>query len=149
MANQLNQWIEFAIEEEEKAYDLYLKLSQKVLDKGAKEMLLDMANMEKGHASKLRNYMAGEEAVLDVAAVSNLKMAEYMVDKPLEANAGVQDVLLFSIQAEKKAGRLYSDMASAVTNPSYKEFFIKMAEEEGRHKNSLETAYDDNIFKEN
>jgi rubrerythrin len=105
--------------------------------------------MEKGHAEKLRNFKSGKQEALSSDSVSNLKMAEYMVDKPLAENAGVQDVLLFAIQAEKKAARLYSDLATAVKDGAVKDFFVKMAEEEGRHKNSLETAYDDNIFKEN
>ncbi|MBL8028025.1 MAG: ferritin family protein [Fibrobacteres bacterium] len=149
MNNQLNQWVEFAIGEEEKAFTLYAGLAVKVTDKGAKEMLMDMANMEKGHAAKLRSFKAGESSALSSASAANLKMGEYMVEKPLSENATVQDVLLFAIQAEKKAVRLYNDMSSAVTDPSQKDFFVKMAEEEARHKNSLETAYDDNIFKEN
>ncbi len=149
MDNKLEKWFEFAINEENNAVKLYEQLASKVTDKGARVMLLDMAAMERGHAEKLKGIRFSLINCTDDKKIANLKMAEYMVEKPLAENSTVQDVILYAIQAEKRAVNLYNDMAAAVSDAEQKRFLIEMACEEERHKGSLEAGYDDIIFKEN
>ena len=145
----LGKLIDFAIAEEKKAADLYLGLMKKVKDKGSKTMLREMAEMEQAHERKLKAFKAGKEGAPMAGNVPNLKMAEYMIENTLSAESGIQDVVLFAIQCEKKAWQLYSDIAKVYEDAEKKSFMTALASEELRHKNGLEKAYDDEIFKEN
>jgi rubrerythrin len=145
----LDRLIDFAIAEEKQAGDLYLDLAKKVRDKGARTMLLDMAGMEKAHKKKLMDFKSGRMQEPASEKVQDLKLAEYMVEKKLNEESGIQDVILFAIQCEKKAHQLYSDISKNYGSGEEMEFLATLAGEELKHKNGLEKAYDDNIFREN
>jgi rubrerythrin len=150
MANKiLERLIDFAIAEERKSAALYLEVLRRIKDKGTRAMLKDMAEMEKAHGQKLEEFKAGKGPGPVPEKVPNLQLAEYMVENKLTDNALVQDVILFAIQCEKKAHQMYSDIAKIYREGPKKEFMDALASEELKHKNSLERAYDDNIFQEN
>lgn len=147
--HSLQELIDFAIQEEIKADKLYTGLAARITDKGTCVMLKDMAAMEKGHAEKLKAFKSNKSAQPDLARPQNLMLAEYMVDKALTDDSGIQEVMLFAIQCEKKAAQMYSDLAAVCNDASARAFLAGMAAEELRHKNSLEKSYDDNVFQEN
>lgn len=148
-SKHLERLIDFAIAEEKRSAELYAGLAEKIKDKGARTMLQDMAAMENGHARKLADFKSGHEMGINAGKVANLKLAEYMVEKPLSEDSGIQEVILFAIQAELKAWQTYSSMSQFYEEPHKRDFLAALAAEELKHKNALEKAYDDNIFKEN
>ena len=77
---KFNELIDFAIEEERKAYDLYSKTAEKVEGKSASEMLKSMANMEKGHEAKLKAFKENRIEKWESEKVRDLKIGDYLVD---------------------------------------------------------------------
>ncbi|MFH0919570.1 MAG: ferritin family protein [Fibrobacterota bacterium] len=147
--HDLSKLIDFAIQEEENARALYLRLGAKVQDKGARTLLNEMAAMEEGHAKKLANFRAVKKHALLGDTAPDLMIAEYTVAKPLTEKSGVQDVILFAIQCEASANKMYTDLASLSVEPAVKSLFQGLAADELSHKKSLEQAYDENILREN
>ena len=146
---KLNEIIDFAIEEERKAFELYSKTAEKVDDKGASEMLKSMADMEKGHEQKLKTFKEGKVEKFEAEKVQDLKIGDYLVDVEINENTSVQDVLIFAIKSEKKSYDLYTDLSKVYVDQDKKEFLLTLADDELKHKNDLEKYYDDNINREN
>lgn len=148
--NTLNGLVDFAMQEERQANALYLRAAGMIADKGAQILLREMAAMEKGHEKKLLDFKEGGLPVLKSGGkVRDLKIGDYLVDIKLRQNSTIQEVLIFAIKGEMKSQSLYSDMASVMSDPARQEFMKALAEEELKHKNDLETLYDDIINKEN
>ncbi len=141
--------IDFAIEEEIKAYKLYEETAQKVNDNRLTPLLKDVASMERGHEAKLRAFKAGKPVKVGSEKIQDLKIGDYLVDVELNENSSIQDIMIFAIKAEMKAYELYINLEKLYAEQEEKALFIQLANEELQHKNSLEKAYDDEIYKEN
>jgi rubrerythrin len=66
-----------------------------------------------------------------------------------EANMSYQDILILAMKREEQSMRLYTDMGEKVEDAQLKSLFRKLAGEEAKHKNKLETEYDENVLREN
>jgi rubrerythrin len=53
------------------------------------------------------------------------------------------------MKKEKKAFRLYNDLASTCGDPKLEELFLSLAQEEAKHKLRFEVEYDDYVMSEN
>ena len=71
--------IDYAIEEEKKAAELYEETAQKVKDPGLAALLNDMAIMEKGHEAKLNSFKQGNIEDLGGDPPQDLKIGDYLV----------------------------------------------------------------------
>ena len=60
-----------------------------------------------------------------------------------------QDALTLAMKKEKAAFRMYTVLADKATDPVVKTLFLKLAQEESKHKLRFEIEYDDYILKEN
>jgi rubrerythrin len=147
--SSLESIVDFAIEEEHGAEELYSKTAKKIKSPQLAGLLTDMANMEKGHAAKLEAFKKGKIAEIGNIAVQDLKIGDYLVDVEVDENSSIQDIMIFSIKKEQSAHNLYTNMSKMVFEPAEKELFQHLAQEELKHKNDLEKVYDDEIYKEN
>ncbi|MFC1584302.1 ferritin family protein [Fibrobacterota bacterium] len=141
--------IDFAIEEEVKAYTLYEETAGKTDDNSLKSLLTDMADMERGHEARLKAFKKGKIESIGSVQVEDLKIGDYLVDVEINENSSVQDILLFAIKAEMKAHELYTQLERLYAEPEERALFQKLANEELQHKNDLEKVYDDYVYKEN
>jgi len=144
-----NEAIEFAIEEERKAAELYEKTAENAGNSEIVPILQDMAKMERGHEKKLKAFKEGKLKNIGKTVVQDLKIGDYMVDVELTDSSSIQDVLIFSIKSEAKANELYTFLANALSDPAEKEIFLQLANEESKHKFDLEKVYDDKMYSEN
>jgi rubrerythrin len=60
-----------------------------------------------------------------------------------------QDILILAMKREEQATRLYADMSKKVDDPQLQNLLLTLAREEAKHKNKLETEYDENVLREN
>ena len=141
--------MQFAIEKEEEAADLYADLASKSDKSGVKEMFSDLARQEEGHKAKLQgmdlNCLPGKGQ----AEVPDLKISDYLADVEVTAESSYQDILIFSMKREESAVALYARLAGDARDESGKALFQSLAEEEKKHKLRLESEYDENVLKEN
>ncbi|OGS34678.1 MAG: hypothetical protein A2293_02825 [Elusimicrobia bacterium RIFOXYB2_FULL_49_7] len=146
----IQELIDFAISEEQQAVELYTAMAGRMSDKGAAQMLLDMADMERGHEKRLRDFNAGQLSTLNsTPQTRDLKIGDYLMTVKLRSSSTVQEALIFAIKAEMKSCALYTDLARIFQEPEKQAFMKKLADEELKHKNDLEILYDDFINREN
>lgn len=144
--------IQRAIQVEEDAYRFYTTVSEMVELPHVKDMLNELASEEVKHKEKLEELLAGDTGQIIAAQqsqkIQDLKLADYLVAPPLDADATIQDVLLIAMQREKNAHEFYNLMAGLATSEAIKDLFQFLSQEELGHKNKVEILYEDIIYKE-
>ena len=145
----IDEILDFAIQNEQNAVDLYTELAGKTKSAAMKAEFEAFAGEERGHKKKLQNVKSGRQILDAEAKVQDLKISDYTVDVELGENPDYQTVLLFAMKQEKAAFKLYTDLAGIATDASVKELLLGLAQEEAKHKLRFEIEYDDNVLTEN
>ncbi|NQT97175.1 MAG: ferritin family protein [Candidatus Marinimicrobia bacterium] len=148
-ADSYENIIDFAIEQEQKAAELYEKTAKKAKGSGIFSILIDMAKMERGHEEKLKAFKAGKDQNIGAEEVEDIKIGDYLVDIEITDSSSIQDVLIFSIKSEMKAYELYTRLCELYIEPKEQELFSNLAREELKHKSDLQKLYDDQIYQDN
>src|SRR5512136_358407 len=140
-----------AIEEERESSALYTTLAKAVKNAAVRARLQELADMERGHKTRLEEVKAGNVrwAIRRSKAepVSDLRLTDHLEAKPLDANADYQDVLLSAARREKAAHDFYVAMGEMVDDQLVKSIFEMLASEELRHKYEIEKTYEEVIYK--
>ena len=144
--------LDFAIQKEVEAHDFYLEWSGRMEKASMKKKLQDFANEELKHKEKLSAIKANKlqmQALNPEKKVIDLKIGDYLVDVDPSANLDYQGALILAMKEEKKAFKLYDDLAEMTQNKNIRALFLGLAQEEAKHKLRLETEYDEYILTEN
>ncbi len=142
--------LNFAIEREQEAVDFYVGLAARTENLSLKKTLTAFAGVEQGHKEKLLAAKDAELATGELGGdVQDMKIADYLVDVEPGPDMSFQDALVVAMKREKAAMDLYTDLAGRVTDSGLKALFVKLAREEGAHKHSFETAYEDHYMSDN
>jgi len=145
----INEILDFAINNEQQAADFYDKLSTESNESQIKETFASFAKEEKGHKARLEKiknegvYEAKEEEILD------MKISDYLVSVTTSDKMTYQEALILAMKREKAAFRLYKKLASIAPTEDLKVIFNNLANDEAKHKMNFELEYDDVIYKEN
>lgn len=143
--SSINDIIDFAIEKEIEAAEFYSEASKNVKLRGAQKVLEDFAAEERKHEKTLRELKENKEKLSEYKyeKVQDLKRSDFLVDMQYRPDMDYVDLMRLAMKREEKASKLYNDLAGATDKEEYQTFFKAMAQEELKHKNSLETLYDD------
>ena len=76
-------------------------------------------------------------------------MADYLVDVEFDPDMDYASAIVLAMKREKKAYKLYSDLARAVEREDLRQAFLLLAREEASHKLHFETEYDEHVMQEN
>ena len=60
-----------------------------------------------------------------------------------------QSALVLAMKREKAAFRLYTALAAKVDDEALRELFLRLAQEEAKHKLHFEIEYDEHVLTEN
>ncbi|MBC8447716.1 MAG: ferritin family protein [Chloroflexi bacterium] len=149
----LEEILRQAIRFEEESYALYSNAIQITTIADARVMLQDLASQELGHKKRLQRLQ--EKGVAELAPVvktteaQDLKLAEYLqVPSELDQGADLQDVLLVAMQREKSTREFYLKLGQLTEEGPAKNLFDLLAEEELRHKNWVESLYEQLVYQE-
>jgi rubrerythrin len=143
--SSLEEIWDFAIGREIEARDFYKELAQWAERPDVAKAFKDLADDELQHKFKLESLRAGKVDIR-LEEVGNLGIADGMEAAEPKANLTYVEVLVLAMQREKRAFRLYTDLASASQDPQTKNIFRKLAQEEAEHKLRLELEYDLTTF---
>lgn len=148
--NTIDDILNFAINEEQKASDLYKSLASTSRNRVIREVFEQFSREELGHKKKLEAVKSGSSVTVSKVKVVDMKIGDYLVevDKSRD-DLSYQESLIIAMKEEKAAFRLYSDLAGRTDDPALKDTFLMLAQEEARHKLRFEIEYDDYILKEN
>ena len=138
--------LDYAIANEEKAAKLYYELAESVERPGMKEAFLHFAKEEEGHKARLLMIKQGEIPAVIEEKVANLGITETMDEPATAPNMTYQEALLFAMKAEKAAFVLYTKLAEATSDAGLQRVFRGLAQEEAKHKLRFEIEYDDHVL---
>ena len=147
-----NEVIDFAVDREKDAVAFYTDLQDMAKFAAQKEMLAELADMERGHIMMLETLRAkGPQEVETEQAktVPNLKISEYLVEAPPTANMTYQDILVTAMKREEKSYALYTKMAQLLEGQPSSYVLMRIAQEEAGHKLRFEKLYDEEVLKDN
>jgi rubrerythrin len=148
-SNTVDKILDFAIEKEQEAADLYTDLAGRMDRPAMKQVFLGFAGEEQGHKARLIEIKHGKLLVSAERKVADLKIGDHLMAVDLKKDMTYQEALIFAMKAEKVSFKLYSDLAAASDNPGVRSIFVSLANEEARHKLRFELEYDEVILKEN
>ena len=142
-----------AIRFEEDAYAFYSGAIDMVERAHIRAALEDLAQEEAKHKEQLQALLAGDTtriiSVRNKGQIEDLKLAEYLVPRPLDPKAGLQDVLIVAMHREKSSYDFYSTMAEIAEEEASRSLFGFLAQEESVHKNKVESLYDEVVYQDN
>jgi rubrerythrin len=147
--NPVDAILDFAIEREDESYKFYTDLSHLVEKPEMREVFERFAKEEKGHKEKLLGIKRGKLLLPSAKKVTDLKIAEYVVDAQMSPDMDYQQALIVAMKKEKASFRLYTNLAATVDDANLSEVFQALAQEEAKHKLRFEIEYDDNILSDN
>ena len=141
--------LEYAISLEQRSVILYTDLAATAGNSALRKVFLEYAEEEMGHRKKLEDVLEGERQLDATAQVADMKISDYAVSVELSESPSYQDILLFAMQQEKQAFRLYTDLSERVSEPEYKTLFLALAREEAKHRLRFEIEYDEHVLTDN
>ncbi len=141
--------LDFAIQKEREAVDGYTMAAEMVKRSNVREMLLAMAKQEEGHRIKLTNIDRAKVERAHIAKVPDLRIADYTDTVEVTPSMDYQDLLAVAMKREEKAHNLYTTLASHTEEPELRKLFEFLAQEEAKHKLSLEREYDEHVLTDN
>ena len=147
--NNLEDILDFAIDNEIAAADFYTDLAEKVKNRHSQVLFRDFAKEEKRHQKILENIKVGGRLKPANEEIPDLKIGDYLVEVDSDKDLNYQDALILAMKREKAAFKLYTDLANSSGSAEIKELFASLAQEEAKHKLSFETEYDQYVLGEN
>ncbi len=149
---EIEEIIRKAIRFEEEAYDFYTGASGMVELPHVRDVLSELAGEEVKHKERLEKLLEGDvEKIVATAQghkIEDLKLADYLVSRPLDERATFQDVLIVAMQREKSSYDFYNLMGGMAESEEARELFRFLAREELGHKHKVEVLYDEIVYQE-
>ncbi|MCU0638877.1 MAG: ferritin family protein [Candidatus Krumholzibacteria bacterium] len=140
---------DFAIEKEKEAYDFYRKWAKKIEKPALREVFEEFAEQEAGHIKLFHDLKSGHTKEKPDRKVVDLHLADYLVEVIPSPDMDYREAVRVAIQREKAAVQLYSEFAKATGSPKIAATLEIILQEELKHKNRLETLFDDAFNREN
>ena len=145
----LKDLIAAAAAKEAAAHDLYAETAAAAEDPAVKALLTELAGDEARHREMLEGLDVGRLAAFAPQAPRDMKLAEYMDEKPLSPQAGLQEAMVYATHREQEARDFYAGMAASVGEPAAAALFGKLAAMEAGHKARLEQLYEEMFLRDN
>ncbi|UCE09912.1 MAG: ferritin family protein [Candidatus Thorarchaeota archaeon] len=141
--------ISLAIKREDEAYEFYTKAAENAEQVSSKKLLIELARQEEGHKKKLQSALG--EGLCDtftcetIEELEEMDLSQYLTDVPLKPSSSSQDILIVAIKREEGAFEFYKALSELTGDPSHRAVFETLAGEEKKHKELLESIYDERI----
>ena len=133
-----------ALKDEKEAF--YRQLSQQCSNKGVQRLFRMLADEEEGHKKVIENMAQKIPAKLADSQVLRDAKAAFsdMFNDPTETLCGPGQIELYrkAVEYEKKAEKFYLEKEKQVQEDHQKDIFRRIAEEEVKHRQVLESVLD-------
>ncbi|MFC1641959.1 ferritin family protein [Myxococcota bacterium] len=141
--NSFRELLDFAIDQEQQAFEFYTELADRMAGPHMRAALLEFAEQERGHKAKLEAVRSSGSVSFPTQPVGDLKIADYVTEVQPHSQLDYREALVVAMHQEKAAYRLYHDLGRACDDSELKEMFRFLAREEAAHKLLFETQYDE------
>lgn len=141
----LEEILEFAIEKEKEAAAFYEEVAEQEHFSGAKKTFQEFAAEERKHQALLEDFEGSQEKLADYKLkwIPDMKRSDYMVELKYEKGMHFADILRLAMKREEAALALYNGLQRKTDKAEYIRLFKVLCQEEAKHKQFLETMYDD------
>jgi len=144
--NSVDEIIEYALDKEKEAVEFYTEISENESLQAVKQTFEGFAQEEKKHVKMLEDLGSDKSKIASYQfeCIPDMKRSDYMVDVTYEPGMHYTDILRLAMKREEKALQLYNDLADkAADRQDFVDVFKMLCQEEAKHKQILETIYDD------
>lgn len=138
--------VNFAIDKEQKALEFYQKCADRAKNPGIKKFFQEMAAEEQRHRDMLKELDVLGISDVQLAKVEDLRIGDYLVDVQFYDEITYQEALTLAMKKEEKAHAFYSGWKDKCMHEKTSKLFELLAQEEMKHKRTIETIYDDQIL---
>lgn len=141
----IEEILEFAIEKEKEAAVFYDEVAQQEIFSGAKKTFQEFAAEERKHQALLEDFESNKLKIktYKLKWIPDMKRSDYMVEMKYEKGMHFADIVRLAMKREEKALALYNELQKKTDVEDYIRLFKILAQEEAKHKQFLETMYDD------
>ncbi|HNQ78660.1 MAG TPA: ferritin family protein [Acidobacteriota bacterium] len=146
--DQFKKIISDAINCEIEAFNFYRSVSEKVKDKGLKELFGELAGEEEKHRTTLEGLLRIAPEKFHFSPSQDYKVGDALPTPPLTADMKPLEGLVIAIKKELEAMQMYTQLAKTAADESQKTLFSELASMERGHKSRLEDIYTDMAFPE-
>jgi len=144
--DKFSRLIKLAITKEVEAARFYEELAASTQRPEMRTVFQEFAEQEWGHKRRLEELRIEEITEEALQPVPDLKISEYLVDMEPHPGMAFHEALVVAIKREERALKMYTDFANSFSDPKLKRLFQFLANEEAKHKNRLETIYDEEVL---
>lgn len=146
--------LKIAMETEKRGVSFYTATSESLSDTSTKSTFLKMLDEEREHLSELEQewdrLFKKNKRVLDAPvflhfdyeALKQIFPSREKVQKMLKGSIAELDALKIAMEMEKEAYIFFRDYAEKFSDSRGRDIFLKFAEQEQEHYNSIKTEYD-------
>ena len=136
--------INFAIEKEKEAAAFYEDAFHQEVSSGNRKTFEEFAAEERKHQAMLENFSKNKKLPeYQFKWIPDLKRSDYMLDLEYKKDMTYTDLLLVAMKREEHSLKLYNDLRKKAEDEDLITLFKILSQEEARHKNILESFYDD------
>lgn len=141
--------LKLAIAKEVRAHKFYTILADKVVNPAMRSLLLEFAREEQEHKETLEMELmkAGKVVLFDSEPV-NFDVESYLPGLEVRSDLDYKELLLLAIKKERESFKFYFNLALRAKDEHFREILLALAEEESRHRCSLELDYGDLTHRE-
>lgn len=147
--SNIDDILEFAIVQEQKAIDFYSELAKGARSKEMKEVFLEFAGEEMKHKRRLTKIREEGVFTMPKEKVADLKISDYVVSAEPKPDMTYEEALVIAMKREKSAFKLYMNLSERAPSEDLKNVFLSLAMEESKHKLRFELEYDEFVLREN
>jgi rubrerythrin len=140
--------LEFAVRREEEEAKFYGRFAERAASGGMKLLLYDLEREEQKHKKLLEEIASGKAVPLVLENIPDLKISDYALDEPVDAESNFQDLLIFAAKKEARAAALYEQLGRHALSPEHKRLFEFLVQQEKSHKLKLEQEYEKHVLQE-
>lgn len=144
----LKEVIDFAIEREEAAYQMYKRAAELTVNPGARKMFEELAQEEATHKVVFSNIDPDKIAEVNVCKIPEATIGQYLKDVPFHPEMSYQEILTFALKAEESAYQLYKAAAGMTEDAKLQKTLLTFAEVELAHRRKIESLYDERVLTE-
>lgn len=149
--SSIDDIIQYAIDKEIEAANFYAEAAENIKLEGAKKVLEGYASEERKHEEILKDLKNNKNRISEYKfeKIQDIKRSDFLVELEYRPDMDYVDLMRLAMKREEKANKLYLKLADSTDNAEYAEFFEVLAQEELKHKVSLENLYDDYMKQHN
>ena len=139
--------LNFAVDEETKAYEAYMDLAVRVKNPWTREAFDEFAAEELDHIERLVAMKHKPRAGVKPNAVPNLRITDYVSAEVFpHEDMDTREAYIIALKKESAAYSRYIDLADRAASLGVQEIFLALAEEVAKHRYKLEMEYDEYVF---